>query len=140
MRISDWSSDVCSSDLAGQGVGGGAVALALEVLLRHVGHDRRAGEHRLGDVLATHLDRVEFGGRRRRGRLFGGGCLWFGMCLLGQRTGGREQGRGRQAQACAFGGELHGWQPFVGLWWSDKSIPRRFRRREGESRVGGGWC
>src|SRR3546814_15557205 len=97
MRISDWSSDVCSSDL------GGAVALALEVLLRHVGHDRRAGEHRLWDVLATHLDRVEFGGRRRRGRLFGGGCLWFGLCLLGQRTGGREQSRDRQetAHACA---------------------------------------
>src|SRR3546814_3079303 len=64
MRISDWSSDVCSSDLAGAALGlrQEQVPQALRLRLRlQLGHDRRAApavarvvellaEHRLGGV------------------------------------------------------------------------------------------
>src|SRR3546814_10906558 len=48
MRISDWSSDVCSSDLAGQGIAGHRVGTGADVDVVVAGRGRAGdGGHRL---------------------------------------------------------------------------------------------
>src|SRR3546814_10290109 len=55
MRISDWSSDVCSSDLGGDQFGGGLFALVLDQLLRR--RRRGVGGERNRDLGAFAVER-----------------------------------------------------------------------------------
>src|SRR3546814_10975499 len=74
MRISDWSSDVCSSDLAGdQGLLLRRPALALEEAAR----DLPRGE---GLLLVVHGEREEIGTRPRRS-LADGGAQHHGVAI-----------------------------------------------------------
>src|SRR3546814_14702950 len=95
MRISDWSSDVCSSDLTG---GGGVVGIAVIGIGRkaenHVradialigrtetaGQVGRARRNRALEILLEHqaLPRVEEGAARRRVRIRGQGARRIGI-------------------------------------------------------------
>src|SRR3546814_12625592 len=61
MRISDWSSDVCSSDLRGRSVDRAGILSAIEVL-------REAADHlaEVGEALFTYVLGVDRDYRRRR--------------------------------------------------------------------------
>src|SRR3546814_15153906 len=67
MRISDWSSDVCSSDLparadiGGEDIGGGGAQRR-----RDEAHVERQGLARLAAVAADAVGRAEFGGKGAR--------------------------------------------------------------------------
>src|SRR3546814_2532538 len=57
MRISDWSSDVCSSDLVGK-----------DGLQARIGEAQLVGHQRLGDELHTGIDRTQSGEVERLAR------------------------------------------------------------------------
>src|SRR3546814_8104794 len=96
MRISDWSSDVCSSDLVGQ-LGALEFGLALKRPLR--GFLARREGARVANALHVHLDAIAgtVGLDARHGPIVWGN---FGECTRanpGKSGQSREPGRDRQS-------------------------------------------
>src|SRR3546814_19381525 len=94
MRISDWSSDVCSSDLAG----------AVDDERRRV-LGARMGETQLGDVAAYHRRRVGLVGDLERAGDFRGAELARGriMCAMDGAEQLAQAGAVHGAESPSFG-------------------------------------
>src|SRR3546814_1450602 len=96
MRISDWSSDVCSSDLADERFVGGATGVSLAA---QPGGDALIAGDQFGQILADQLADVRRGGRRGVERLeLRGEQVELDADAVAQRAGGRgECGAGRKS-------------------------------------------
>src|SRR3546814_8430302 len=89
MRISDWSSDVCSSDLADERFVGGATGVSLAA---QPGGDALIAGDQFGQILADQLADVRRGGRRGVERLeLRGEQVELDADAVDQRAGGRGE-------------------------------------------------
>src|SRR3546814_3542843 len=112
MRISDWSSDVCSSDLAGRDAVADQPALVLEAEHERLGargHDHGPGPvGGLGGVRVADPDAEGAGGEVDAGDLLGADVSAEAQRLLakGHHQLGAHDALGEAGEGLDFGGEL----------------------------------